>query len=113
MLVLEKTKEISILKSMGARDASIMKIFVVEGVTIGALGTGIGLLVGLSLCSFIERFGLRLDPDVYYISNLPVTVEPGQFGLVAAIALCLTYLATLYPAIKASHLSPVDGLREE
>ena len=113
MLVLEKTKEISILKSMGARDASIMKIFVVEGVSIGALGTGIGLLVGLSLCSFIERFGLRLDPDVYYISNLPVTVEPGQFGLVAAIALCLTYLATLYPAIKASHLSPVDGLREE
>ena len=113
MLVLEKTKEISILKSMGARDASIMKIFVVEGVTIGAIGTAIGLTVGLALCSFIERFGLRLDPDVYYISNLPVTVESGQFALVAAIALCLTYLATLYPAIKASKLSPVDGLREE
>jgi lipoprotein-releasing system permease protein len=113
MLVLEKTKEISILKSMGARDASVMKIFVLEGVTIGSIGTAIGLLMGLASCSFIERYGLRLDPDVYYIANLPVTAEPGQFGLVAATALCLAYLATLYPAIKASHLSPVDGLREE
>ncbi len=113
MLVLEKTKEISILKSMGARDASVMKIFVVEGLTIGAIGTVMGLLMGLASCSFIEKFGLQLDPDVYYISNLPVTVDGGQFALVAAISLCLSYLATLYPATKASRLSPVDGLREE
>jgi len=113
MLVLEKTKEIAILKSMGARDASIMKIFVIEGVTIGGIGTGIGLLMGLASCSFVARFGLRLDPDVYYISYLPVTVDLAQFGLVAGISLCLAYLATLYPAIKASRLSPVDGLREE
>jgi lipoprotein-releasing system permease protein len=113
MLVLEKTKEISILKSMGARDASVMKIFVVEGLTIGAIGTAVGLLLGLASCSFIERFGLQLDPDVYYISNLPVTVDAGQFAMVAAISLCLSYLATLYPATKASRLSPVDGLREE
>ena len=59
MLVLEKTKEISILKSMGARDASIMKIFVLEGVTIGAIGTAMGLLMGVATCSFIERYGLR------------------------------------------------------
>ena len=113
MLVLEKTKEISILKSMGARDASVMKIFVVEGLTIGAIGTAIGLLLGLASCSFIERFGLQLDPDVYYISNLPVTVDGAQFAMVAAISLALSYLATLYPATKASRLSPVDGLREE
>lgn len=113
MLVLEKTKEISILKSMGARDASIMKIFVLEGTAIGAIGTAMGLLMGLACCSFIERFGLRLDPDVYYISNLPVNVEGDQFALVACVSLCLAYLATLYPAIKAARLSPVDGLREE
>lgn len=113
MLVLEKTKEISILKSMGARDASVMKIFVVEGLTIGAIGTAMGLLLGLASCSFIERFGLQLDPDVYYISNLPVNVDGAQFLVVAAISLCLSYLATLYPATKASRLSPVDGLREE
>jgi lipoprotein-releasing system permease protein len=113
MLVLEKTKEISILKSMGARDASVMKIFVVEGLTIGAIGTAIGLLLGLASCSFIEKFGLQLDPDVYYISNLPVNVDPTQFVMVAGISLALSYLATLYPATKASRLSPVDGLREE
>ena len=113
MLVLEKTKEISILKSMGARDASVMKIFVVEGLTIGAIGTAMGLLLGLASCSFIEKFGLQLDPDVYYISNLPVNVDGGQFLMVALISLALSYLATLYPATKASRLSPVDGLREE
>jgi lipoprotein-releasing system permease protein len=113
MLVLEKTKEISILKSMGARDSSVMKIFVLEGLVIGAIGTAIGLLLGLASCSFIERFGLQLDPDVYYISNLPVNVDGGQFAMVACIALALSYLATLYPATKASRLSPVDGLRED
>jgi lipoprotein-releasing system permease protein len=113
MLVLEKTKEISILKSMGARDASVMKIFVLEGLTIGAVGTAMGLLLGLASCSFIERYGLQLDPDVYYISNLPVNADLGQFTAVALISLALSYLATLYPATKASRLSPVDGLREE
>jgi len=113
MLVLEKTKEISILKSMGARDASVMKIFVIEGLTIGAVGTAMGLLLGVASCSFIEKFGLQLDPDVYYISNLPVNVDGAQFLMVAAISLALSYLATLYPATKASRLSPVDGLREE
>ena len=113
MLVLEKTKEISILKSMGSRDASIMKIFVIEGLTIGGVGTAIGLLLGWATCLFIERFGLQLDADVYYISNLPVSADPGQFAMVAGIAVALSYLATLYPAIKASRLSPVDGLRED
>ncbi|MFL5377244.1 MAG: FtsX-like permease family protein, partial [Myxococcales bacterium] len=113
MLVLEKTKEISILKSMGARDSSVMKIFVLEGLVIGAIGTAMGLLLGLASCSFIERFGLQLDPDVYYISNLPVNVDSGQFVMVAFVAVALAYLATLYPATKASRLSPVDGLRED
>ncbi|MFO0584042.1 MAG: ABC transporter permease [Anaeromyxobacter sp.] len=113
MLVLEKRREIAILKSMGAGVPSVMKIFVAEGVIIGAVGTGFGLLLGYGTCLFVDRVGIPLDPEVYYINNLPVLIDPGQFGLVALLALAIAYLATLYPATKAARLRPVDGLRAE
>jgi lipoprotein-releasing system permease protein len=113
MLVLEKSREIAVLKSMGAGVPSIMKIFVVEGVVIGAIGTAFGLLLGLGTCLLVDRVGIPLDPEVYYISNLPVLVDGSQFALVALTALAISYLATIYPATKASRLRPVDGLRSE
>ena len=113
MLVLEKTREIAVLKSMGAGVPSVMKIFVAEGVVIGAVGTAFGLILGYGSCLLIDRVGIPLDPEVYYISNLPVLIEPAQFALAALGALLLSYLATIYPATKAARLRPVDGLRAD
>jgi lipoprotein-releasing system permease protein len=113
MQVLDKRREIAVLKSMGAGMPSIMKIFVAEGLFIGAIGTGFGLLLGLGTCLFIDRVGIPLDPEVYYISNLPVRMNPVEFTLVALLSVVISYLATLYPATKAARLEPVEGLRAE
>jgi lipoprotein-releasing system permease protein len=113
MLVLEKRREIAVLKSMGAGLAGIMKIFVAEGLVIGAIGTAFGLLLGWGICLIIDRVGIPLDPEIYYIDKLPVLMDPTQFGLVALLAMALSYLATIYPASKAARLHAVEGLRSE
>lgn len=113
LMVTEKGKEIAILKALGASDGSILRTFVTEGVIIGAIGTIFGVTTGLALCTGLKWFGLRLDPDVYYVDRLPINVSGWDFLTVAAAAMTISTLATLYPAHAASKLRPVDGLRYE
>jgi lipoprotein-releasing system permease protein len=111
MLATEKGREIAILKSMGARSGSVLKIFVAEGLYIGALGMILGLVTGIAGCQLLSKRGLPLDPDIYYIQKLPVVMRGTEIALICLAAVGLCCLATLYPAWLASRTRPVDGLR--
>jgi lipoprotein-releasing system permease protein len=111
MLVLEKGKEVAILKSMGARDSTVLGAFMVLGLLIGGIGTVTGIAAGVVGCWALSRFGIPLNTDVYYITTLPVQMNPYEIAAVFAAALAIALLATLYPAWMAARLRPVDGLR--
>jgi lipoprotein-releasing system permease protein len=113
LMVTEKGKEIAILKAVGASDRSIMRIFMTEGIIIGGIGAAFGVATGLATCTGLSWFGLRLDPDVYYIDRLPITVNAADFLTVGLAALTICAISTIYPAYAASRLRPVDGLRYE
>ncbi len=114
MLVMEKTRDIAILKTMGATARSIRRIFVLEGLIIGGVGTVAGLGLGLALCGLLARYKfIELPADVYPLSTLPVEVEPLIVALVACSAVVICLLATIYPSRAAGRMDPVEGLRYE
>jgi lipoprotein-releasing system permease protein len=113
MVVVEKAREIAVLKTLGASDSGVTRIFVVQGFFIGLVGTTIGVLLGLVLCLFADTYGIGIPPDVYYIDRLPVHVDLLSVLEVAAAGLLISVAATIYPAQIASRLRPVEGLRYE
>ncbi len=114
MIVMKKTKEIGIVKSMGATRRSVMRIFILEGLIIGIIGTALGALIGFILCWLLGKYQfISLPSEVYFISTLPVAMEPWDFILVSLAAILITFLATIYPARKAASLVPVEAIRYE
>jgi lipoprotein-releasing system permease protein len=114
MVVMEKRKDIAVLKSMGATRAGIARIFIYKGLVIGAVGTVAGSVLGFALCELLRRYAfVTLPKDVFYVSTLPVKIYPQYFALVVAVSLVICLLATLYPARQASRLVPVEAIRYE
>jgi lipoprotein-releasing system permease protein len=112
MMVMGKTKDIAILKAMGATDKSIKRIFIFKGMVIGAVGTTLGVCLGIILCKLLEKYKfIELPGDVYYISTLPVRLEFLDVSMIAAAAMIICFIATLYPAHQASKLNPVEAIR--
>lgn len=114
MMVMEKNRDIAVLISMGARPAQIRKIFMLQGVLIGVVGTVIGLVLGYSLSYFANQYHwLRLDQDVYAVSYVPFNARWVDGVWIAATAIFISFIATLYPCRAASRIAPAEALRYE
>jgi lipoprotein-releasing system permease protein len=112
MVVMEKTRDVAILRAMGASAKSIMSIFMLQGLLVGFIGTLAGLASGLGICHLLARYKfISLPSDVYYISTLPVRVEFWDVCTVAIAAVVISFMATLYPSWHASQLNPVEAIR--
>ncbi len=112
MMVMEKTRDIAILKTMGATNKSIRRIFMLRGMVIGMLGTALGLIMGIVLCALLQHYQfIHLPGDVYFLNTLPVRLEVFDAFIIVASTFLICFFATLYPARQAARLNPVDGIR--
>ncbi len=114
MVVADRTKEIGILRTMGMTQKGILRIFVIQGLWIGVIGTAAGALLGVGASWAIDRFELiRIPGDVYFVEHLPATLDPIDIALVVVASVAVSFLATIYPSKQASELEPVDAIRHE
>jgi len=114
MLVLEKRRDIGVLRAMGVTPGGILQIFLLQGTLIGAAGTALGLSVGAAVSYALGRWHLlQLPGEIYFLDTLPVKMEPLDFAVVGAAALVICFLASLYPAWQAANMAPVKAIRYE
>jgi lipoprotein-releasing system permease protein len=114
MVVSDRTREIGILKAMGMTRGGILRVFVLQGAWIGVTGTALGTVGGLGLCFLLDRYEIiRIPPEVYFVDHLPVAVQLGDVLLIVIASVAVAFLATIYPAVQASRLDPVDAIRHE
>ncbi len=111
MVVVEKAREIALLKTLGASDAGVMQLFAIQGLMIGLIGTVLGVATGLLGCWALSEYGFPLNENVYYIDRLPVHVDPGSVLAAAAAGVLISIGATLYPAVVAARVRPAAGMR--
>ena len=114
MVVVDRTREIGILKSMGMTDPMILRIFMLQGLSIGVIGTALGTVLGLVLAWVLDTFEvITIPPDVYFVEKLPVSIHATDVAMIVGVSLLIAFLATIYPALKASQLQPVRAIRHE
>ncbi len=111
MMVMEKTKDIAVLKSMGATNRMIRKVFIIKGMIIGCLGTFIGTLSGVLICFILKKYDFIKLPDAYPFTTLPVQLETLDVVVISVSALVICFISTLYPSYKASSMDPVEAIR--
>jgi len=111
MVVVEKAREIALIKTLGAADANVMSVFAIQGLLIGFIGTALGVGTGLLACWLGKDLGIPLNPDVYYIDKMPVHVESSSVFITAAAGVVISMLATFYPAVVAARVRPAAGMR--
>jgi lipoprotein-releasing system permease protein len=114
MVVVDRTREIGILKSMGMSDRQVLRVFMLQGLWIGIIGTALGTALGSFAAWILHRFEIiPIPPDVYFIDRLPVSLDPADVLLIVMVSIVIAFAATIYPALQASRLQPVEAIRHE